>query len=121
MTNGDCEGERTNDRTCNCDAQPEGQNTEKKMSRKLRSKGEMMGIYRKGREIGIDVNYDCEGKSTENGGPNVCKLVMHRLMDNTTRKRGEGHGGRKERWWGVCRKKRGFRIGVGAWLWVQKS
>lgn len=103
---------KAKERTIVRDAQPGGQNTEKKLSRTLRSKGEMMGIYRKGREISIDVNYDCECKSTENGGPNVCKLVMHSLMDNTTRKRGEGHGGRKERWWGVCRKERGFRIGV---------
>ena len=55
-----------------------------------------MGVCRKGERLGLMSMYDCDGKRTGEGGPNVRILLMQDLKGKTPRRRRAGIRGRKE-------------------------
>lgn len=86
------------DRACVCGAGHAGQHSEKK-NRARALKGELMGVYRKMRRLGLMTMNDCEGKRTDKGGPNVRIFVLQSVRNKTPRRRMGGLMGRDERIW----------------------
>ena len=87
------------DRACVCGAGHAGQHSEKKTNGTRAPKGELMGVYRKMRRLGLMTMNDCECKRTDKEGPNVRIFVLQSVRNKTPRRRMGGLMGRDERTW----------------------